>query len=42
MELLEEVKIAEAAVAGSVTIVDPAIITVNKADKAIPVSPKEC
>jgi len=40
MELLEEVKIAEAAVAGSVTIVDPAIITVNKADKAIPVSPK--
>ncbi|MGI6432751.1 MAG: GumC family protein [Sphaerochaetaceae bacterium] len=41
MELLEEVKIAEAAVARSVTVVDPAIISANRAGNAIPVSPKK-
>jgi capsular exopolysaccharide synthesis family protein len=41
MELLEEVKIAEAAVAGSVTVVDPAIITVNRSGEAVPVSPNK-
>lgn len=41
MELLEEVKIAEAAVAGSVTVVDPAIITVNRSGAPVPVSPNK-
>lgn len=41
MELLEEVKIAEAAVAGSVTVVDPAIVTANREGTAIPVSPNK-
>ncbi len=41
MELLEEVKIAEAAVAGSVTVVDPAIINRSGAQVPIPVSPNK-
>ena len=41
MELLEEVKIAEAAVAGSVTVVDPAIVNRTRAQEPIPVSPNK-
>lgn len=41
MELLEEVKIAEAAVAGSVTVVDPAIISMSRSGTPIPVSPNK-
>lgn len=41
MELLEEVKIAEAAVAGSVTVVDPAIVNYSRGNEPIPVSPNK-
>ncbi|MGI6466543.1 MAG: GumC family protein [Sphaerochaetaceae bacterium] len=41
LELLEEVKIAEAAVAGTVTIVDPAIISASRSGTPIPVSPNQ-
>ncbi len=39
MELLEEVKIAEASVAGNVTPIDPAIVRTTSAGNPIPVSP---
>lgn len=41
MELLEEVKIAEAAVGGTVTIVDPAVITYRNDGSPNPVSPNK-
>ena len=41
MELLEEVKIAEASVAGNVTSIDPAEMKVNLEGQPIPVSPNK-
>lgn len=41
MELLEEVKIAEASVAGNVKPIDPAVMRVNSMGEPIPVSPNK-
>jgi capsular exopolysaccharide synthesis family protein len=41
MELLEEVKIAEASVAGNVTSIDPAEMRVNSQGEPVPVSPNK-
>ncbi|WP_422479768.1 GumC family protein [Pleomorphochaeta sp. DL1XJH-081] len=41
MELLEEVKIAEASVAGNVTSIDPAEMRVNSEGEPVPVSPNK-
>jgi len=41
MELLEEVKIAEASVAGNVTSIDPAVMKVNSQGEPVPVSPNK-
>ena len=39
MELLEEVKIAEASIEGNVTAIDPAVVRSNASGEPIPVSP---